>query len=162
MFGPRDLYRPGETVILNGLLRDSDGKPLPDQPVKLDVLRPDGQVARTVVVQPENGLYRFNYPLDSGAQTGMWHIRANTGDNQQRMWDFHVEDFMPERMALNLTGQKRQFPRRIMSTLTLLAITCMARRLTVILCKASFSCVRYVTRCLRCLASSSVILPRRT
>ena len=82
MFGPRDLYRPGETVILNG------------------------QVARTVVVQPENGLYRFNYSLDSGAQTGMWHIRANTGDNQQRMWDFHVEDFMPERMALNLTGQK--------------------------------------------------------
>ena len=66
MFGPRDLYRPGETVILNGLLRDSDGKPLPAQPVKLDVLRPDGQVARTVVVQPENGLYRFNYPLDSG------------------------------------------------------------------------------------------------
>ncbi|HDR2754529.1 TPA: alpha-2-macroglobulin family protein [Enterobacter asburiae] len=106
MFGPRDLYRPGETVILNGLLRDSDGKPLPAQPVKLDVLRPDGQVARTLVVQPENGLYRFTYPLDSGAQTGMWHIRANTGDNLQRMWDFHVEDFMPERMALNLSGQK--------------------------------------------------------
>ncbi|MDI8106985.1 MG2 domain-containing protein, partial [Salmonella enterica subsp. enterica serovar Anatum] len=36
MFGPRDLYRPGETVILNGLLRDSDGKTLPDQPVKLE------------------------------------------------------------------------------------------------------------------------------
>ena len=45
MFGPRDLYRPGETVILNGLLRDSDGKPLPEQPVKLDVLRPDGRSA---------------------------------------------------------------------------------------------------------------------
>lgn len=105
MFGSRDLYRPGETVILNGLLRDSDGKPLAAQPVKLDVLRPDGQVARTAVVQPENGLYRFNYPLDGGAQTGMWHIRANTGDNQQRMWDFHVEDFMPERMALNISGQ---------------------------------------------------------
>ncbi len=118
MFGPRDLYRPGETVILNGLLRDSDGKPLPDQPVKLDVLRPDGQVARTIVVKPENGLYRFNYPLDSGAQTGMWHIRANTGDNLQRLWDFHVEDFMPERMALNLSGQKRRFHRRITWTLT--------------------------------------------
>jgi len=106
MFGPRDLYRPGETVILNGLLRDSDGKPLPDQPVKLEVLRPDGQVARTVVSQPEKGLYRFNYALDGGAQTGMWHIRASTGDNQQQMWDFHVEDFMPERMALNISGQK--------------------------------------------------------
>ncbi len=106
MFGPRDLYRPGETVILNGLLRDSDGKTLPDQPVKLEVVKPDGQVLRTVVSQPENGLYRFTYPLDSGAPTGMWHIRANTGDNQPRMWDFHVEDFMPERMALNLSAQK--------------------------------------------------------
>ncbi|HEM8558548.1 TPA: alpha-2-macroglobulin family protein [Citrobacter koseri] len=106
MFGPRDLYRPGETVILNGLLRDSDGKALPDQPVKLEVVKPDGQVLRTVVSQPENGLYRFTYPLDSGAPTGMWHIRANTGDNQPRMWDFHVEDFMPERMALNLSAQK--------------------------------------------------------
>lgn len=57
--------------------------------------------------KPENGLYHFTYPLDSGAATGMWHIRANTGDNQYRMWDFHVEDFMPERMALNLTGKKK-------------------------------------------------------
>lgn len=106
MFGPRDLYRPGETVILNGLLRDSDGKTLPNQPVKLDVVKPDGQVLRSVVSQPENGLYRFNWTLDSGAPTGMWHIRANTGDNQSRMWDFHVEDFMPERMALNLSANK--------------------------------------------------------
>lgn len=125
-------------MILNGLLRDSDGKPLPAQPVKLDVLRPDGQVARTVVVQPENGLYRFNYPLDSGAQTGMWHIRANTGDNQQRLWDFHVEDFMPERMALNLSGQKRRFHRRITSTLTWWDITCTAHRPTVMPCRGSF------------------------
>ncbi len=42
MFGPRDLYRPGETVILNALLRDSDGKPLAEQPVKLEVVQPDG------------------------------------------------------------------------------------------------------------------------
>jgi len=106
MFGPRDLYRPGETVILNGLLRDSDGKTLPDQPVKLEVVKPDGQVLRSVVSQPENGLYRFSWPLDTNAPTGMWHIRANTGDNQSRMWDFHVEDFMPERMALNLSANK--------------------------------------------------------
>ncbi len=105
MFGPRDLYRPGETVILNGLLRDSDGKTLPDQPVKLEVVKPDGQVMRTVVSQPENGLYRLNYPLDINAPTGLWHVRANTGDNLLRSWDFHVEDFMPERMALNLTAQ---------------------------------------------------------
>ncbi|MCQ8811692.1 MG2 domain-containing protein, partial [Escherichia coli] len=59
MFGPRDLYRPGETVILNGLLRDADGKALPDQHIKLDVIKPDGQVLRSVFSQPENGLYHF-------------------------------------------------------------------------------------------------------
>jgi uncharacterized protein YfaS (alpha-2-macroglobulin family) len=106
MFGPRDLYRPGETVILNGLLRDGDGKPLAEQPVKIDVVKPDGQVVRSVVSKPVNGLYQLNYPLDSGAATGMWHIRANTGDNQRQEWDFHVEDFMPERLALNLSTVK--------------------------------------------------------
>ncbi|MDF3827021.1 MULTISPECIES: alpha-2-macroglobulin family protein [unclassified Pseudocitrobacter] len=106
MFGPRDLYRPGETVILNGLLRDGDGKPLAEQPVKIDVVKPDGQVVRSVVSKPVNGLYQLNYPLDSSAATGMWHIRANTGDNQRQEWDFHVEDFMPERLALNLSAEK--------------------------------------------------------
>nr|WP_318384723.1 alpha-2-macroglobulin [uncultured Enterobacter sp.] len=106
MFGPRDLYRPGETVILNALLRDIDGKTLPAQPVKLEVVKPDGQVVRTVVSQPQNGFYQFNYALDANAETGLWHVRANTGDNKRVEWEFHVEDFMPERMALILDAQK--------------------------------------------------------
>lgn len=105
MFGPRDLYRPGETVVINGLLRDSDGKPVADQPIKLDVVRPDGQVARTTVLQPQNGLYQYRVTLDKNALTGQWHLRANVGDNQARSWDFQVEDFMPERMALRVDVQ---------------------------------------------------------
>ncbi len=62
----------------------------------------------------------------------MWHIRANTGDNQQRLWDFHVEDFMPERMALNLTGQKAPVSPQDNVDFNVVAITCMVRRLTVI------------------------------
>ncbi|HEY1847124.1 MAG TPA: alpha-2-macroglobulin [Buttiauxella sp.] len=111
MFGPRDLYRPGETVILNALLRDGDGKPLPAQPVKLEVVKPDGQVARTQVWQPEKGLYQFTWPLGSEVQTGNWQVRVNTGDNSPRIWAFKVEDFMPERMALTLTaGQQPVAP----------------------------------------------------
>jgi uncharacterized protein YfaS (alpha-2-macroglobulin family) len=107
MFGPRDLYRPGETVLLNALLRDSDGKVLPAQPVKLEVVKPDGQVARTQVWQPEKGLYQFNYPLSQDVQTGNWQVRVNTGDNQPRIWTFKVEDFMPERMALNIASSQQ-------------------------------------------------------
>ena len=35
VFGPRDLYRPGETVLLNALLRDRDGKPVAPAPGQL-------------------------------------------------------------------------------------------------------------------------------
>ena len=105
MFGPRDLYRPGETIIVNGLMRDREGQPLPVQPVKLEVVKPDGQVSYTQTWQPTEGLYQFTHRLSDNASTGRWQIRVNTGDNQPRDWSFQVEDFMPERMALELTTQ---------------------------------------------------------
>ncbi|MFV0548740.1 MAG: alpha-2-macroglobulin family protein [Limnobaculum xujianqingii] len=102
-FGPRDLYRPGETLIVNGLLRDSDGAELPDQPVKVDVLKPDNQVTRSFVWQPKkNGFYQFMYDIPNNAATGEWSLRINLGDKQPRFYKFKVEDFLPERMALEL------------------------------------------------------------
>ncbi|PKH21831.1 hypothetical protein CIG19_14905 [Enterobacterales bacterium CwR94] len=102
VFGPRDLYRPGETVIVNGLLRDADGKPVAAQPVKAEVVQPNGEVSRTFVWQPEQGVYQQRFALPDTAMTGDWTLRLNLGDNQPRNWRFHVEDFLPERMALTL------------------------------------------------------------
>ncbi len=73
----------------------------------------------------------------------MWHIRANTGDNQYRMWDFHVEDFMPERMALNLTGEKTPLTPKDEVKFSVVGY-CMAHLLMVILCKGNFSCAHCV------------------
>jgi uncharacterized protein YfaS (alpha-2-macroglobulin family) len=102
VFGPRDLYRPGETVIVNALLRDADGRPLPAQPLKAEVVQPNGEVAQTFVWQPENGFYQQRFSLPASAMTGDWTLRLNSGDSQPRNWRFHVEDFLPERMALTL------------------------------------------------------------
>ncbi|SUB15507.1 MG2 domain [Pantoea agglomerans] len=102
VFGPRDIYRPGETVIVNALLRDADGHPLPAQPIKAELVQPDGQVMRTFVWQPEAGFYQQRLALSASAMTGDWMLRLNTGDNLKREWKFHVEDFLPERMALTL------------------------------------------------------------
>ncbi len=107
IFGPRDLYRPGEMLIANALLRDADGKTLPVQPLKLELIKPDGDVARTLVWQPENGLYQYRYTLPASAPTGQWTLRVNTGDERPRNWIFNVEDFMPERMALMLDAAKQ-------------------------------------------------------
>ena len=104
IFGPRDLYRPGETVIVNALLRDADGKPLPSQPVKAEVVQPNGEVTQTFVWQPQDGVYQQRFALPLSAMTGKWTLRINSGDNQPRSWAFQVEDFFPERMALPLSN----------------------------------------------------------
>lgn len=108
VFGPRDLYRPGELLLVNGLLRDGDGNPVKAQPVKVDVLKTDGQVVRSFVWQPEegqDGLYQYQFEIPKSAETGNWSLRFDLGDGSPlRYYKFNVEDFMPERMALDITA----------------------------------------------------------
>ena len=105
VFGPRDLYRPGETVLLNGLLRDQDGRPLKPQPVTVEVRRPDEQISRKFVWEPgSNGLYQYSLQLASEAPTGRWQLLFDLGGGKKQIYEFLVEDFLPERLALELKG----------------------------------------------------------
>ena len=103
VFGPRDLYRPGETVLLNGLLRDADGQNVPVQPIKVEVRRPDQQISREFVWQAnEQGLYQYQLPIGANAPTGRWQVRFDLGGEIKQVYNILVEDFLPERLALDL------------------------------------------------------------
>lgn len=105
-FGPRDLYRPGETVYINGLLRDADGKPLPEQPLKVKVFTPSGGEVADFILKPEDnnsGFYQTEYVIPADAETGKWAFGFNVGDNQYRRSEFSVEEFLPERMAMEIS-----------------------------------------------------------
>lgn len=107
VFGPRDLYRPDETVYFNALLRDADGQPLPDQPIIADAISTDGRVVKNFQLKSSantNGLYQANFVIPSDATTGKWSIRFNLGDDIYRYWYFNVEEFLPERMAMEITS----------------------------------------------------------
>lgn len=105
VFGPRDLYRPGETVLLNALLRDCDGYPVKPQPVSVEVRRPDEQVSRKFVWTPDaSGFYQYPLQLASEAPTGRWQLVFDLGDGKPQLYEFLVEDFLPERLALELKG----------------------------------------------------------
>ncbi len=107
VFGPRDLYRPGETVLLNGLLRDQDGKSVKAQPINVEVRRPDEQVSRKFVWEPgSNGLYQYQLQLADEAPTGRWQLVYDLGDGKPQLYEFNVEDFLPERLALELKGSE--------------------------------------------------------
>jgi uncharacterized protein YfaS (alpha-2-macroglobulin family) len=105
VFGPRDLYRPGESVLLNALLRDADGRAVKNQPVNVEVRRPDEQVSRKFVWQADvSGLYQYQLAIASEAPTGRWQLVLDLGDGKPQLYEFQVEDFLPERLALELTG----------------------------------------------------------
>ncbi|CAG8869474.1 Alpha-2-macroglobulin [Pseudomonas fluorescens] len=105
VFGPRDLYRPGETVLLNGLLRDQDGNPVKSQPITVEVRRPDQQVSRKFVWEADaNGLFQYQLQLASEAPTGRWQLLLDLGGGRKQVHEILVEDFLPERLALELKG----------------------------------------------------------
>ena len=108
IFGPRDLYRPGETVLLNGLLRDQDGKPVKAQPVNVEVRRPDEQVSRKFVWEADDkGLFQYQLQLATEAPTGRWQLLLDLGGGRKQVYEFLVEDFLPERLALELKGSSK-------------------------------------------------------
>ncbi|MDM8348516.1 alpha-2-macroglobulin [Pseudomonas sp. sp1636] len=110
VFGPRDLYRPGESVLLNGLLRDADGRAVKAQPVHVEVRRPDAQVSRKFVWQADaSGLYQYRLQLAEEAPTGRWQLLFDLGDGKPQLYEFAVEDFLPERLALELQGSDAPF-----------------------------------------------------
>jgi uncharacterized protein YfaS (alpha-2-macroglobulin family) len=106
----RDLYRPGETVRVNALLRDNDGKAIKAQPVFLRLKQPDGKVFRETRLQPgAQGYFSFEQAIPVEAPTGRWQVEFRTDpaskDAVQGM-TLRIEEFLPERMKLDLDTEQ--------------------------------------------------------
>lgn len=101
IYGPRDLYRGGETAQFSALLRDEDGQLVKSPTLKAKVIRPDGQVAKTLTLKPlSSGYYEWQYKIAAEAKTGDWRIDIRLADKTHAIYRFKVEDFMPERMKM--------------------------------------------------------------
>jgi uncharacterized protein YfaS (alpha-2-macroglobulin family) len=108
LYGPRDLYRGGETAIISGILRDQDGKPLGNTPLQAELHQPDGQRVTTFTWRTQaNGYYEYQYPIAKAAQTGEWRLTVNLPNSRPEVYTFKVEDFMPERMKLTWNPDQR-------------------------------------------------------
>lgn len=110
LYGPRDLYRPGETVYVNGILRDHDGELLPSVPLEVKLVRPDGRVARAFSWHAESiGFYSKELSISKSDPTGEWTLEVTHPGNSKFQYAFSVEEFLPERMKLELTSQHNGF-----------------------------------------------------
>ncbi|MDZ7657153.1 MAG: alpha-2-macroglobulin [Sulfurimicrobium sp.] len=112
-YSGRNIYRPGESFDLSILARDSDGRPIPAQPVQAILKRPDGKNQFTATWQPEQkfgGYYRHIIEIPGDAPTGFWtlELRVDPADKRATTsFRFGVEEFMPERMKLDLASTQK-------------------------------------------------------
>ena len=103
IYGPRNLYRPGETVNINALLRNYDGQYVRASPIKVTVKRPDNRVVKSFDWQgDDSSLYETEFNIANDAMTGMWSFHAKLANKDEFEYQFAVEDFLPERLKLEL------------------------------------------------------------
>ncbi|MCH2220602.1 MAG: MG2 domain-containing protein, partial [Dechloromonas sp.] len=111
-YSGRNLYRPGEQFDLSVLARDADGRPVAPQPIQAILRRPDGKSQFTATWQPDaklGGYYQSRIELPVDAPTGFWtlELRADPADKlATTSYRFGVEEFMPERMKLDLSSKQ--------------------------------------------------------
>ncbi len=106
----RDLYRPGETVRVCALLRDYDGKPIKPQPLIATLKTPDGRNFATANLEPQDlGYFEFTRLIPEDAPTGRWQLEFRLDPAQKdtaHRFAFRVEEFLPERLKLDIDSPK--------------------------------------------------------
>ena len=103
----RDLFRPGEVLQVSALLRDYDGRLLPEAQTLYATLRqPDGRAISTLPLEPAaQGYYGYLRTLAEDAPTGRWSLEYRLDPSAAEplgRFAFRIEEFLPERLKLAL------------------------------------------------------------
>ena len=96
----RGVYRPGETIHLGALLRDSNARPATGVPVTLHIVRPDGiEVEARPIALAAAGGGTLDIPMADNAFSGTWRVWASAGGKEQvGETSVSVQDFVPPRL----------------------------------------------------------------
>ena len=112
VYTERGIYRPGETVHAQILVRTADGGAPAPFPALLRIIRPDGQVFRELpMVLNERGAAPVSVAIPDYLPTGAYTLRAVLPDSTTVLGDTTVqlEDFVPPQVA----AEWRDVPARI-------------------------------------------------
>jgi len=111
LYGPRNLYRPGNEINISGIVRNERIKVVKDIPINIAVYTPSGKkydVFKKVL--DDQGAFDLNFTLPEFAQTGSYHANIYTGsDLYIGSYDFSVEDFVPEKIRVNVKCEKEKY-----------------------------------------------------
>ncbi len=102
IFGERGVWRPGDTMYLNFIVEDKEGKLPKDHPVEFSLFTPNGQLYKhSMQSGAEDGFYLFKTNTDPASPTGNWLAKVKVGGAtfEKRI---KVETIMPNRLKINV------------------------------------------------------------
>ncbi|MBL0357356.1 MAG: hypothetical protein IPP72_10945 [Chitinophagaceae bacterium] len=102
IFGERGVWRPGDTMFINCIIEDREGKLPKDHPVEFSLYTPQNQLYKHIVQSDaEDGFYLFKTNTDASSPTGNWLAKVKCGGAvfEKRI---KVETVMPNRLKINV------------------------------------------------------------
>ncbi len=109
LYADRGIYRPGETVHLNALLRDREARAVKERKGAIVVRRPSGvEFRRYPFDGSPNGAVTVDIAVPKSAPRGRWTAKLEIEGLDKPAGDlsFSVEDFAPQRLAVTVVGQE--------------------------------------------------------
>ncbi|WP_374574039.1 alpha-2-macroglobulin [Phenylobacterium sp.] len=108
LYSDRGVYRPGETAHLSALLRDRQAQAVKDRKGEIVVRRPSGvEFKRYAFDKAPDGSTGADVVLPKSAPRGRWRasLMIDGLDDPVGEMSFSVEDFAPQRLAVDLDAK---------------------------------------------------------
>ena len=102
VFGERGVWRPGDTMYINCIVEDKEGKLPKEHPIEFSLYTPQGQLYKhSFQSNADDGFYLFKTSTDASAPTGNWLAKVKAGGAifEKRI---RVETVMPNRLKINI------------------------------------------------------------
>ena len=109
-YTPRDIFRPGEEVPVQAIVRGTDGKAPKPFPLTMKVFSPSGRLWKTLSAKLSGeGTFSASLALPSDAPTGPWSIALFTpgGENSVGYKEIYVEEFAAPRIFVEAAATPR-------------------------------------------------------
>ncbi|WP_114781259.1 alpha-2-macroglobulin family protein [Botryobacter ruber] len=111
IYGDRDLYRPGDTVHVNTVVRTPELETVAGLPIKLKLLLPNGKEYRSAKGKlNKEGASEATFYLPPAAVTGTYTLEVYSGNdvllNSRKIG---VEEFIPDRLKVTTILNKTAF-----------------------------------------------------
>jgi hypothetical protein len=108
VYGDRTLYRPGEKMIITGIVRNLHNILPKGLPIKVRIFNPRGnKIAEVMRSLNEEGSFEYQHQTLPAAMTGNYRVEILTGDEQYlATYQVILEDFVPDRLKIFLTASK--------------------------------------------------------